>query len=98
MLRTKLMLDRLYWKQKGCCHICDRALPRYLFCEIDHIRPKKHGGTDDFRNLGLACVPCNVRKAARSLSNTRQDRPDRIDRIDRLMAGYKAGQRPPCLR
>ena len=31
---------------------------------IEHIRPKKHGGTDDLSNLGLACVDCNLHKGA----------------------------------
>jgi hypothetical protein len=29
---------------------------------IEHIRPKKHGGTDDLANLALACVDCNLHK------------------------------------
>jgi len=31
---------------------------------IEHIRPKKHGGTDDETNLCLACIDCNLRKGA----------------------------------
>jgi hypothetical protein len=29
---------------------------------IEHIRPMKHGGTDDESNLSLACIDCNLRK------------------------------------
>lgn len=29
---------------------------------IEHIRPRKHGGTDDEENLALACIDCNLRK------------------------------------
>ena len=29
---------------------------------IEHIRPIKHGGTDDESNLGLACIDCNLHK------------------------------------
>jgi hypothetical protein len=29
---------------------------------IEHIRPKKHKGTDDTDNLALACVDCNLHK------------------------------------
>ena len=32
--------------------------------EIDHIRPIKHGGTNDFGNLQAACSPCNRIKSA----------------------------------
>jgi hypothetical protein len=29
---------------------------------IEHIRPVKHGGTDDLENLCLACIDCNLHK------------------------------------
>ena len=29
---------------------------------IEHIRPRKHGGSDDESNLGLACIDCNLHK------------------------------------
>ena len=31
---------------------------------IEHIRPKKHGGTDNLDNLALACVDCNLHKGS----------------------------------
>lgn len=27
--------------------------------ETDHVIPRSKGGTDDFENLALACIPCN---------------------------------------
>ena len=29
---------------------------------IEHVRPRKHGGTDDEENLALACIDCNLCK------------------------------------
>lgn len=29
---------------------------------IEHIRPRKHGGSDDAESLCLACIDCNLRK------------------------------------
>ena len=29
---------------------------------IEHIIPKKHGGSDNFDNLALACIDCNLHK------------------------------------
>ncbi|MEE8524944.1 MAG: HNH endonuclease [Thermoanaerobaculia bacterium] len=29
---------------------------------IEHIIPKKHGGSDDVENLALACIDCNLHK------------------------------------
>ncbi len=31
---------------------------------IEHIRPRKHGGTDDDANLCLACIDCNLHKGS----------------------------------
>jgi|TARA_B110000196_G_scaffold113797_1_gene98981 hypothetical protein len=31
---------------------------------IDHIKPRKHGGSDDDSNLTVACHPCNSMKSA----------------------------------
>ena len=31
---------------------------------IEHIIPKKHGGTDDTDNLALACIDCNLHKGS----------------------------------
>ena len=32
---------------------------------IDHVIPTSKGGTDDFDNLALACVSCNLSKSDR---------------------------------
>ncbi len=32
--------------------------------QIEHIRPKKHGGADDDGNLALACIHCNCHKGS----------------------------------
>ena len=29
---------------------------------VEHIIPRVHGGTDDFENLALACIDCNLHK------------------------------------
>ncbi|MCP5542925.1 MAG: HNH endonuclease [Akkermansiaceae bacterium] len=31
---------------------------------VEHIRPRKHGGTDDDGNLCLACIDCNLHKGS----------------------------------
>lgn len=49
---------------------------RCIYCEatgqlvIDHIHPTFLGGNDDLGNLGLACRPCNGRKAGKPLHAT----------------------------
>jgi len=36
--------------------------------QVDHVKPKAVGGTDDPKNLTTACKDCNAGKAARKLS------------------------------
>jgi hypothetical protein len=49
-----------------CCEYC--GLPQeqspLAVLHIEHILPKKHGGTDDLDNLALACVDCNLHKGS----------------------------------
>lgn len=43
-----------------------RVLPQaaqpYSLFHVEHIIPRKHGGTDDLENLGIACERCNAFK------------------------------------
>ena len=32
--------------------------------QIEHVRPKKHRGSDDLSNLALACIDCNLSKSS----------------------------------
>ena len=32
--------------------------------QIEHVNPRKHGGTDDSGNLALACIDCNLSKSS----------------------------------
>jgi 5-methylcytosine-specific restriction endonuclease McrA len=41
------------------------GLPDYLFVfQVDHLLPRKYGGTDALWNLALACQPCNEGRQA----------------------------------
>lgn len=50
---------------------------------IEHIEPSTHGGTDDVRNLALACARCNQRKGS-SLDHRRREDPTLSAVIDTL--------------
>lgn len=47
---------RCYW----CCSLLTNK-PYH----IDHILPRKRGGSDDISNLRLSCRSCNLRKSAK---------------------------------
>jgi 5-methylcytosine-specific restriction endonuclease McrA len=62
----------------GRCIHCSSALVVELdgttAATIEHIEPSTHGGTDEVRNLALACARCNQRKGAK-LDVRRRDDP-----------------------
>lgn len=55
----KKLLEELWNKSDGKCAHCGKTLNR-KDCVIDHIFPKKYGGSDHVDNLRLLCKGCNV--------------------------------------
>lgn len=59
-----------------CKRVRERAGDRCEYCQlpqewsplarlqVEHITPKKHGGSDDEANLALACIHCNSHKGS----------------------------------
>jgi hypothetical protein len=43
------------------CHLHQDDSPLAVL-HIEHVIPKTHGGSDDFNNLALACIDCNLHK------------------------------------
>lgn len=62
--------------QRGRCAICRERLGADL--HIDHIMPRKLGGSNARSNLQLTCIPCNLAKSA-------QHPIDHARRIGRLL-------------
>ena len=56
---------------------------RRQIATVEHIVPRTHGGTDDVRNVAMACARCNGAKGRR-LDNRRRDDPDLVAMIERL--------------
>jgi 5-methylcytosine-specific restriction endonuclease McrA len=61
---TRAIQERVRQRAGYCCEYCqlhqdDSPLAAL---HIEHIRPIKHGGTDDLENLCLACIDCNLHK------------------------------------
>ena len=57
----------MYSEQNEVCNGCESHLElRHL--EIDHIIPKKNGGTDGQDNLQLLCSSCNRIKGSRDMN------------------------------
>ena len=69
--------DREVWSGK-CLH-CNARLTVALDGQpisratIEHILPQTHSGTEDLRNLGIACARCNSEKGVRHDHKHRSD-------------------------
>jgi hypothetical protein len=53
-------------RARHCCEYCglpQSAVPAIAF-HVEHILPRKHGGTDAADNLALACYFCNLHKGS----------------------------------
>ena len=50
--------------------------------EVDHIRPRRHGGSDDRSNLQALCYKCNANKGARDDTDFRVVRESMTARHD----------------
>lgn len=57
---------RVRQRAGNCCEYC-RLAEQYspvARLQIEHVIPRKHGGTDDEANLALACIDCNLHKGS----------------------------------
>jgi 5-methylcytosine-specific restriction protein A len=66
----KQIMDR----DNGLCQPCLRKGRVTAGNEVDHIKPKAKGGTDDPENLQVICGPCHLDKSARELGRRRKPR------------------------
>jgi len=65
--RTKVRFSRLniYSRDDNTCQYCGQQLPR-IALNLDHVVPRAQGGRTTWENVVCCCVPCNLRKAART--------------------------------
>jgi 5-methylcytosine-specific restriction endonuclease McrA len=61
---TEAMRQFVRSRAGHCCEYCQlrQEDSPLAALHIEHIRPRKHGGTDDEGNLALACIDCNLHK------------------------------------
>lgn len=62
----------LFDKFGGCCAYCGTNLSKAIW-DIDHIKPKYLGGTNDIENLNPSCRRCNSWKKNFSIEEFRQE-------------------------
>ncbi len=54
-------------RDEGLCQECRRAGRVTVATQVDHIKPKAIGGTDDPANLAAICKPCHDEKSRREM-------------------------------
>lgn len=54
--------DRIARRDNYLCQPCLRRGRPTPFAEVDHIKPKAQGGTDDDDNLECTCIDCHKAK------------------------------------
>jgi hypothetical protein len=65
MRLTVAQRQAVYTRSNGCCEYCRISqLDATSSFHIDHIRPVKHGGSNESDNLCLACYQCNRYKGS----------------------------------
>ena len=62
----------LYVEQDGHCNLCGMWFDAGNL-SVDHIIPRKHGGTDHRDNLQLLCRACNSKKGERNWESVKAD-------------------------
>lgn len=62
---TAQQVAKLFLERHGCCRECGRKLGPGTDYIVEHIIALENGGTNDFENLGLTCLPCKPVKDAR---------------------------------
>lgn len=63
--------EKVFKKFKGKCAYCGCSIDINNF-HIEHIIPKKNGGTDKFDNLLPACCDCNLSKGSLDIESFRK--------------------------
>ena len=81
----KIDRQKVYDKYNGHCAYCGKAIT-IKDMQVDHILPKRNGGTDDIDNLNPSCRLCNHYKRANSIESFRDFALGGI--IKRLMKIY----------
>jgi HNH endonuclease len=60
---TKRLRYEVLQRDSFTCRYCGAAAP-FVILHVDHVVPRKHGGSDEATNLVTACEDCNTGKAA----------------------------------
>lgn len=81
-------------------HTCQYCNANRIALTIDHIIPKKRGGSDTWENLVAACQPCNQKKGGLTLKESNMvlnripKRPNRLHYFQRYVKDHQMNWKP----
>ena len=88
-VRPKVRFD-VFKRDEFTCRYCGRTPPTVTL-QLDHVIPRKEGGTDEIDNLATSCADCNQGKGAvplsqqqssKVLAQRRQEEMERAEQLD----------------
>lgn len=65
--KSKWVRKQLFGEQNGLCKDCRNQFESITLTTIDHIIPLGMDGSDNYNNLQLLCLPCNMRKTKQDM-------------------------------
>ena len=66
--RLKIWEAHIRFAEVVRCYLCAQVIEKFEDATLDHVHPRSQGGTNAYRNLRIACIPCNLRKGHMSLA------------------------------
>ena len=97
---TMSKLGALLHKQQGKCRWCGLLFQDGDLIEIDHITPRKEGGTDERSNLVALHRHCHDQRHAKKHEEGTHDKSyqaEEPDELETLMSGSVGGTRKPAV-
>jgi 5-methylcytosine-specific restriction endonuclease McrA len=64
---VKFTRQNVFLRDKHTCQYCCEIFPEHKL-NLDHVTPRDLGGRTSWDNIVTSCVPCNTRKANRTLA------------------------------
>lgn len=71
--RVVLTNKTLFARDRNICAYCGTNPGNHRLLSRDHIEPKSRGGLDTWMNVVTACIPCNQRKANKTLKEAKME-------------------------
>lgn len=75
-------------KTGGKCWYCGDEVHPFRTLSIDHMIPRKRGGSDDIENLVLCCISCNRRKSNKTIDEYRHHLENPIPSFSMVQQEY----------